>query len=381
MQIAQFNFPTTIRFGPGVIKELPAILKEKGIKRPFLVSDRTVARLDFHQEVLKDLAKAGLAPQDFHEFEGNPIESHVVDGTRAYKETNADGMVIMGGGAALDVGKAIALLASNPGSLFDYEDIPGAREAANPFPFMVAIPTTAGTGSEVGRSSVISENESKAKKIIFSPKMLPPLVLGDPELTVGLPPSVTAATGMDAFTHCLEAYLAKGFHPLCDGIAIEGISLIAQYLKTAYENPSDLKARGKMLAASMMGAISFQKGLGVNHSCAHALSTVFDLHHGLANALMLPAAMAFNKSHAEAKFARLAHTVGILLEDQAEAAQAFLRWMDQLKKDVGITQTLKDHGVKVSDQLLDVAFNDICHPFGPKPVTRDDFKHIYQEAL
>ena len=372
--VNQFNFPTTIRFGNGAIKEIPKSLGKA--KRPLIVTDRTIVNLPFIKEIESALINAGFKVSIFSDLGGNPIESDVVKGLTAYHEHQSDAMIFIGGGATLDVGKAIALMVNHPGTLFDYEDgKPDGLPTDQPFPYMIAIPTTAGTGSEVGRASVISDNDTKAKKIIFAPKMLPDLVIADPELTVGLPASVTAATGVDALTHLLEAYLAKGFHPMCDGIALEGIRLVAASLVKAVKDPENLEARGNMLAASMMGAVAFQKGLGVTHSCAHALSTVFDTHHGLANALMLPACMEFNRTAVPDKFEILAQTIGV------ETGRDFVSWTSQLNQDIGIKEGLKNIGVCVSDRLLDVAEADGCHPLGPRDVSRDDFKQIFESSL
>ena len=307
---------------------------------------------------------------------GNPVENDVNQGVRAFKDHEADSIVMIGGGATLDVGKAVALMAYHPGSLFDYEDgKPDALPTDQPFPFMIAIPTTAGTGSEVGRSSVISENESKAKKIIFSPKMLPNLVIADPELTLALPASITAATGVDALTHLLEAFLAKGFHPMCDGIALEGIRLVGESLVIAVKEPSDIDARAKMLAASLMGAVAFQKGLGVNHSCAHALSTVYDTHHGLANALVLKACMEFNYAQVPERFERIAQAL-----DLASGSEVFT-FISELNKAIGIPKGLSELGIEINERLLDVAQADICHQSNPRVVSRNDFKMLYEASM
>ena len=381
MDTVNFGFPTDIRLGVGAVKSIPSLLKERGYKRPLLLADSGIAALPFFSEIRKDLEAAGHSVSEYHDFLGNPVEKDVMAGVDVIRNHKADSMVMVGGGAAMDVGKAVALMAYHSGSLFDYEDVPGAKEATEEIPFMVAVPTTAGTGSEVGRSSVISENESKAKKIIFSPRLLPPLVIMDPELTVGLPKDVTATTGMDALTHLVESYLAKGYHPMCDGIALQGIQLIDNSLVKVYENPKDLEARGHMLVAAMMGAVAFQKGLGVTHSCAHALSTVFDLHHGLANALMLEACLAFNREVATKQIAAMSRMVGVLDRDENKACDGFISWVRQLRISLGLKQGLASYGVSITDRLLDVAMADVCHPLGPKAVTRSDFQKLFQEAL
>ncbi|SMF78218.1 iron-containing alcohol dehydrogenase [Pseudobacteriovorax antillogorgiicola] len=373
--ITQFNFPTTVRFGSGAIAELPASLLDR-FQRPLIVTDRVIAKLPFLVDTCAQLKERGFSVEVYSDMGGNPVESDVTGGVDAFKKYQADCIVMIGGGATMDVGKAIALMANHPGALFDYEDgKPDARPSNEAFPFMVAVPTTAGTGSEVGRSSVISDNVSKAKKIIFSPKMLPDLVIADPALTLGLPPGVTAATGIDALTHLLEAYLAQGFHPMCDGIALEGIRLVSKSLSKAFHNPSDINARQDMLAASMMGAVAFQKGLGLNHSCAHALSTVFDTHHGLANAMMLEACMSFNQTAVPEKFETLAQVVSRASGDD------FIQWLKELKDDLQIPAGLAKLDIQVNDRLLDVAEADICHPLGPRPVSRQDFKQLFEASM
>lgn len=381
MSIARFSFPTDIRFGPGARHGLADQLAEAGVTRPLVVTDRGVAAQAFLGEVVEALGRAHpLAPAVFDGVAGNPVESQVVAGVEAFREHGADGIVGIGGGAALDVAKAVALLATHPGALFDYEDErPGARPITSDLPYLVAVPTTAGTGSEVGRSAVISDDATHVKRIIYAPELLAKVVFADPELTVGLPPTVTAATGMDALTHNIEAYLATGYHPLCDGIALEGLRIGAANLARAVTSPGDLDARGAMLMSSMMGAIAFQKGLGVVHSTAHALGTVVDLHHGLANAVMIDHALAFNVEAVPERFERLAEVVA--LEDRSPAS--FLRWLTDLKSDIGVPASLVDAEVDpgLVDTLVRQAFADTCHLNNPRPVTADDFRAIFVAAF
>ena len=293
MTVYTFSFPTRIHFGPGARLRIGDDLHAQGLKRPLVVTDRGLAALPVFAEVLASLSPLDAAP--FSGVAGNPVASQVSAGVEAFRAHRADAIVGIGGGAALDVAKAVALMAVHPGHLFEYEDgLPDARPVDRPLPYWVAVPTTAGTGSEVGRSAVISDDLTKVKKIIFAPPLLARAVFADPEVTLGLPKAVTAATGMDALTHCIEAYLAKAYHPICDGIALEGLRLGAGALPRCVETPGDLEARGSMMMSSMMGAIAFQKGLGVVHSCAHALSTVADLHHGFANGLIIESALRFN---------------------------------------------------------------------------------------
>ena len=389
MSLTTYNFPTKIRFGPGACAELAETLKDTGIQRPMLVTDKDIAELPWFSRIeglLKD-----FDAQTFNGVWGNPVVSQVEAGVAAYQQHSADGIVAVGGGAPMDVAKAIALLANHPGHLFDYQDEASTRPIDQPIPPIVAIPTTAGTGSEVGRSAVISDDETHAKKIIFDPQLLPKVVLADPKLLLGLPAGITAATGMDALTHLIEAFLAKGSNPLCDGIALEGIYLVSQHLKdsvsfarqkAAGESPDQaahLRARAGMLNASMMGAIAFQKGLGVTHSCAHALSTIHNTHHGLANGVMLPAAMRFNLEAAPDKFLRMARIV----EPAAKSGEALIDWIVELSQAVGLPSSLHALGVSEDsvEKLVGVAIADACHPFNPKPVNKEDFYAIYRDAL
>ena len=392
MSLHTYNFPTKIRFGPGARVELPQTLAALGIQRPLVVTDRDVVTLPWFAEVVE---LAGPTAHTFSGVWGNPVVSQVEAGLAAWKEHRADGIVAVGGGAPMDVAKAIALMVHHPGHLFDYEDgHPDARPIDQPVPAIVALPTTAGTGSEVGRSAVISDDATHAKKIMFDPQLLPQTVLADPELLLGLPAKITAATGMDALTHLVEAFLAKGVNPLCDGIALEGIYLVAQHLQASVDfarrlaagevldtgtQAAHLAARSGMLNASMMGAIAFQKGLGVTHSCAHALSTVCDTHHGLANGVMLPAAMRFNLTAESERFLRMARVV----QPEASHGAAFIAWIEGLSKAIGIPATLQDIGVsnEMVAQLVPVAMADGCHPLNPRPVMEADFYQIYHDAM
>ncbi|MES2795279.1 MAG: iron-containing alcohol dehydrogenase, partial [Bacteroidota bacterium] len=282
--ISQFNFPTTIRFGTNVIKELPDYLKKNNLNSPLVVTDPTVRELDFFKSIIEDLESNGFEVAIFSDIHKNPVKSDVYKGDEAYHQSNSDCIIGIGGGAALDVARAILLRINHREDLFKYDDLIGGDiYVTNDVPHFITIPTTAGTGSEVGRSAIIADDETHQKKILFSPKLLAKIVYADPSLTMGLPSSITAATGMDALAHNMEAFLAKNYHPICDGIALEGIRLIHESLEIAVKNP-DIESRSKMLLASMMGAIAFQKGLGVVHSLAHPLSSLLDTHHGLANA-------------------------------------------------------------------------------------------------
>jgi len=376
----RFGFPTLIFFGAGARKELPAFLKSKNIHRPLIVTDRGVAGLPLCRDFEQLLRDGGVAVATFSGVWGNPVKSMVEGGAEAYRAHRADGIIGLGGGAALDVAKAVALLASHPGDLWDYEGGNPKSEAIDgPVPPWVAVPTTSGTGSEVGRSAVISDEDTHIKKFVFSPQFLAAAVFADPELTLGLPAPVTAATGMDALTHCVEAYLAKDFHPICDGIALEGVRLASQSLVKAVKAPHDVEARGLMMMASLMGGIAFQKDLGLTHSCAHALGTAVDMHHGLANGIMIDYALKFNVPVREDRFRNLAMTVGL----NDHTPQAFLQWLTDLKAEIGIPKTLSDAGVSKDklDQLVQLAVQDSCHQYNPRPVTEKDFRAIFAEAF
>jgi alcohol dehydrogenase class IV len=375
-----FGFPTQINFGAGIRKDLPEFLKAKKIIRPLLVTDKGLAELPICALMEKLLKDGGLKVATFSGAWGNPVKSQVEAGLAAFKSHQADGIVGMGGGAALDVSKAITLLANHPGDLFDYECFnPHAKSIDKEVPPWIAVPTTSGTGSEVGRSAVISDETTRVKKFLFSPKFLAQAIFADPELTLDLPPKVTAATGMDALTHCVEAYLAKDFHPICDGIALEGARLASQSLEKAVKQPHNVEARGLMMMVSIMGGIAFQKDLGLTHSCAHALGTAVDMHHGLANAVMIDHALKFNVPVREERFKNLAVAVGA----QAQSAQGFLKWLSQLKVEIGMPKNLTEAGVSRSkiDELSKLAFADSCHQYNPRPVSEADFKKIFSEAF
>lgn len=378
-KIHQFNFPTTIRFGAGVIKELPAYLKANGLSHPLLVTDPIVATLPFFSGIVADLKAQGFSVVVFSDIHKNPVKSDVYKGTEVWDEEDRDVVVGIGGGAALDVARAIVLRVNHREDLFKYDDLIGGDVfVTNEVPHFITVPTTSGTGSEVGRSAIISDDETHQKKILFSPKLMAKIVFADPLLTMDLPPHITAATGMDALTHNMEAFLAKNYHPMCDGIALEGIHLIKDALETATHRP-DVESRSKMLMASMMGAIAFQKGLGIVHSLAHPLSSLLDTHHGLANAVNIPYGMAFNIAGFEDKFKRIAKA----LELKEENGAAVVNYLFELNSSLGIPHHLRDIGVGMEhiDTLADLAFADFAHPNNPKPVSREDFKALYLEAL
>ena len=388
MSLAQFAFPTAIHFGPGARHRVAEHLRSQDLRRPLLVTDRGIAPLPMLATFVAGLT--GLDVAVYSGVQGNPVRSQVEAGVAAFRQHRADAVIGLGGGAALDVAKAVALMAVHAGDVLEYAwDHPNVRAIERDLPWFIALPTTAGTGSEVGRSSVISDDVTHVKKIIFSPKLLAKAVFADPELTLDLPPSITAATGMDALTHNVESYLSPAYHPLCDGIALEGARIAARSLATAVREPHNLAARSDMLMSSLMGAIAFQKDLGAVHSCAHALSTVADLHHGLANGIMIDHVMRFNLDSATARMAELARVVGAGVPGTTprDGAEAFIDWLSSLKRDLGIPATLSGHAARRPitradiPTLVEVAINDTCHRTNPRPCTREDFAHIFAEAL
>ena len=377
MAIAKFSFPTAIHFGAGARHEVKPHLAQHGVKRPLIVTDKGLAQLP----ILKDFA-AGLGGDEVGIYAGvfgNPTRAQVEEGARAFKSHGADGVIGFGGGAALDVAKAVALMATHEGDILQYAwDHPQVLPIVNALPHFIALPTTSGTGSEVGRSSVISDDATHVKKVVFNPVLLARAVFADPELTLDLPSGVTAATGMDALTHNVESYLSPAYHPLCDGIALEGARIAAHALETAVKDPRNLRARSDMMMSSMMGAIAFQKDLGAVHSCAHALGTVVDMHHGLANGIMIDHVMRFNLDAAERKMAELARVCGA-----GESADAFVEWLVALKERIGIPARLGGKGVTREHipRLVEIAFKDTCHQTNAKPCTAADFERIFSQAL
>jgi alcohol dehydrogenase class IV len=378
-KIYQYNFPTTIRFGAGSSNELADYLVKNNLSRPLVVTDANVAQLHFFKYIINALKKKNISAEVFSSIHKNPVKSDVYKGTDVYDNTQRDSVIGIGGGAALDVARAIVLRVNHREDLFKYDDLVGGDVyVTNDVPHFITIPTTAGTGSEVGRSAIIADDDTHQKKILFSPKLLAKAVFADPLLTMELPPFVTAATGMDALTHNMEAYLAKMPHPLCEGIALEGISLIHLSLEKAVNKPN-LESRSKMLIASLMGAVAFQKGLGVVHSLAHPLSSLLDTHHGLANAVNIPYGMEFNIAGFENKFRRIART----LELKDENGKTVVNYLFDLNSKINIPHKLRDIGVKQDhlETLADLAIADFAHPNNPKPVSREDFRNLYGKAL
>jgi alcohol dehydrogenase class IV len=377
--ILQYNFPTTIRFGPGSRHELAGYLAANSLSQVLVVTDPVVKQLPFFSTLTDDLRRRNISVEVFSDIHKNPVKSDVYKGTALYDSTLRDAIIGIGGGAAIDVARAIVLRVNHRDDLFKYDDLVGGDIfITNDVPHFITVPTTAGTGSEVGRSAIIADDDTHQKKILFSPKLLAKIVFADPELTMDLPAHITAATGMDALTHNMEAYLAKMFHPLCEGIALEGISLIHQSLVKAVTSP-DLESRSNMLIASLMGAVAFQKGLGVVHSLAHPLSSLLDTHHGLANAINIPYGMEFNIGGSEHKFKRMAQVLGLEKQD----GEAVVHYLFELNSRINIPHHLRDIGVKDEhlETLADLAIADFAHPNNPRPVSRSDFFDLYKKAL
>jgi alcohol dehydrogenase class IV len=378
-KIYQYNFPTVIRFGAGSSRELGPYLSKNNLSRPLIVSDPTVSNLGFFRAIIKDLQERNISVETFYNIHKNPVKSDVYLGTDVYDEEERDCVIGIGGGAALDVARAIVLRINHREDLFKYDDLMGGDVfVTNDVPHFITIPTTAGTGSEVGRSAVISDDITHQKKILFSPKLIARIVFADPLLTMDLPPSITAATGMDALTHNMEAFLVDTFSPMCDGIALQAISLIHASLVKAVNKP-DLESRSQMLIASLMGAVAFQKGLGVVHSLAHPLSSLLDTHHGLANAVNIPYGLEFNIEGFEEKFRQFARILNL----KEESGAAVVNYLFELNDQIGIPRKLGAIGVKPEhiETLSDLALADFAHPNNPKPVSREDFKKLYLKAL
>lgn len=368
---ASFSFPTSILFGPGALLELPARLERLGMRQPLVVTDAGLIRTEAYRRF--DEINRGRYPV-FSGVQPNPAESDVEAAFAAYRDHRCDGVIALGGGSALDVGKVIRLRIKRPDKTLSEFDFNADWSGLPP---CVTIPTTAGTGSEVGRSSVIILNGKKV--VIFHPSLLASLAILDPELTVGLPPRLTAATGADALTHCIESFTSPVYHPLCDGIALEGIRIIHNALPRAVKNGADIEARGEMLVAAMMGGIAFQKDLGATHALAHPLSSLCGLHHGTANALCLPHVMAFNARRKPGLYRR----VGIALDLPQPSDSAVIDRIRGLLEDIGLGGGLRAQGVQESqlDELADQAFADSCHLTNPVSVTREDLRKLYEQAM
>lgn len=377
--IRQFNYPTIIRFGAGAVHEIPAHLKSQGLSKVLLVTDPAVSQLNFFKQIKNNLAANNISAEVFSNIHKNPVKSDVLKGGDMFAATGRDCIIGIGGGAAMDVARAIVLRVNHRRDLFDYDDLIGGDQyVTEDVPYFITVPTTSGTGSEVGRSAIISEDDTHRKRILFAPKLMAKIVFADPLLTMELPAFITAATGMDALTHNMEAFLAKNWHPMSSGISLEGIYLVNRSIDAAVNKPT-LESRSEMMIASLMGAVAFQKGLGVVHSLAHPLSSLLDTHHGLANAVNLPYGMQFNAPGMEESFKRIART----LELEKETGKAVVEYLFELNKRLGLPVKLNEIGVGEEhlETLADLAFADFCHPNNPKPLSREDFKKLYTEAL
>lgn len=347
---ANWNYPNSIYVGAGRINELPQACKNLGITRPLIITDPGLSVLPMVLNTRKLCNEAGLPCDVFSGIQSNPTGQNVDDGVQAYKAGKHDGVIAFGGGSALDAGKAVALMVGQTRPLWDFEDVGDnwLRVNEQGFAPIIAVPTTAGTGSEVGRASVIIDVKNKVKKIIFHPKMLPQLVILDPELTVELPADITAATGMDALSHCLEALCSPYFHPMAEGIAVEGIRLVKEYLPRAVKDGQDLEARTQMLVASSMGAAAFQKGLGAMHAIAHTLGALYGAHHGLLNAILMPYVLKENRDQIEEKIERLARYLGL----KDSSFDGFMYWVFEMRRNLNIPHNLSSLNIDDSDATL-----------------------------
>ncbi len=378
---SQFSIPTRVRFGHGEINNLPSHLEMIGASNPLLVTDPGMLQTRAYESVREVLEESPVSWGLFGQVLPNPTEDNVDEAAAMYRKGGHDALVAFGGGSAIDVAKAVAVRVSYEGLLEDY--IP-APPGAPPLPPVIAIPTTAGTGSEVGRSAVIILRKTGRKSVLFDPRLMPAIALLDPDLTLDLPPKLTAATGMDAFTHSLESYVSNVFHPIADSIAYGGMDLVIHNLASAVKDGQNREARGYMMIAAMMGALAFQKDLGAAHSMAHPLSSISGLHHGLANAIVLPYVMEFNRETVADRFARVAALFdpkAVLLSTE-EASQLAIEKVSELNREIGIPATLKEAGVKESDleALAEGSFHDGCHATNPRVCTLEDFKALFRKA-
>jgi len=378
---AAWSYPTDIRFGAGRITELPKVCQRLGMQRPLFVTDSGLADLPMVQESVAACADAGLGIGVFSDVKSNPIDTNVADGVAALKNGDHDGVIAFGGGSALDVGKAIAFMSGQTRHIWDFEAIAGYSKRADVDGILpiIAVPTTAGTWSEVGRASVIGNSETHRKTVIYHPNMMPTVVISDAELTVSLPANLTAWTGMDAMAHCLEAFCAPGFHPMADGIALEGLRLVRTYLSRAVEDGTDIEARSGMLAAASMGATAFQKGLGAIHSLSHPVGALYDMHHGLSNAVFMPYVIRFNRPAIEPAMERLARYVGL----PNDSYEAVLKWSLDLRAEFDIPHTLEAAGIDDNrfEQLSVMAEKDPTAPGNPVPLSSADCHQLYLDSF
>jgi len=378
---SSWNFPTRVLTGIGRIKDLPDACRAHGIGKPLVVTDKGLAGSLMVASVLNLLEAASLPTRFFADVKSNPTEANLAAGVAAFRAGGHDGVVAIGGGSALDVGKCVAFMAAQERPVWDFEDVGDwwKRARIDGIAPIIAVPTTAGTGSEVGRAGVITREDTHEKKIIFHPLMMPKVAIEDPELAVGLPPFLTMATGMDALSHCFEAYCADAFHPLADGVALEGMRIVNTYLPRAVANGSDLEARGYMFAAASMGATAFQKGLGAIHSISHPVGARYDTHHGLTNGVVFPYVLVCNRNAIETKFAPIARALDLPGRD----FQAVLTWILDFRKKLGVPSTLAELGVKEADAKL-IAADAVKDPTAgsnPRPLTEADFERVTLAAI
>ena len=376
-----WNFPTRVITGAGRIAELPDACRTYGLTRPLLVTDRGLAETDLVAGIVRRVRDAGIPIRVFSDVKGNPTEANLHAGVAAFKAGGHDGVVAVGGGSALDVGKCVAFMVAQSRPVWDFEDIGDWWTRANTDGVapIIAVPTTAGTGSEVGRAGVITREDTHEKKIIFHPLLMPKIAIEDPELAVGLPPFLTMATGMDALAHCFEAYCVRAFHPLADGVALEGIRIIDTYLPRAVENGRDLEARAYMFAAASMGATAFQKGLGAIHSISHPVGARYDTHHGLTNGVVFPYVLACNRTAIADKIPHVARALDLPGRD----FDAVLAWILAFRKKLGVPHTLAELGVKEADArtIAADAVKDPTAGANPRPLTEAEFEQLTLAAI
>ena len=377
---ANWSYPTAIKFGAGRIKELADHCKAVGMKKPLLVTDRGLSTMAITQNALDILEAAGLGRAMFAEVDPNPTDKNLEAGVKAFKAGGHDGVVAFGGGSGLDLGKAVAFMAGQTRPVWDFEDVGDwwTRANSDGIAPIVAVPTTAGTGSEVGRASVITNSQTHTKKVIFHPKFLPSVTICDPELTVGMPKVITAGTGMDAFAHCLEAYSSPFYHPMSQGIALEGMRLVKEYLPRAYKDGTDIEARANMMSAAAMGAVAFQKGLGAIHSLSHPVGAIYNTHHGMTNAVVMPPVLAFNRPAIEARIASAAAYLGI-----AGGFDGFFDYVLRLREEVGVPDKLSALGVGTDriDEMAAMAIVDPTAGGNPVELTLDAAKRLFIECI
>ncbi|WP_193182171.1 iron-containing alcohol dehydrogenase [Nisaea sediminum] len=377
---ANWSYPTAIRFGAGRIAEIGEACAAAGIKRPLLVTDKGLASLPITAKTLDLLEAAGLGRAIFSEVDPNPNEKNLEAGIKAFKAGNHDGVVAFGGGSGLDLAKMVAFMADQKGSVWDYEDIGDwwTRADASKIHPSVAVPTTAGTGSEVGRASVLTNSETHVKKIIFHPKVLPSVVICDPELTVGMPKPITAGTGMDAFAHCLEAFCSPHYHPMSQGIALEGMRLVKEYLPRAYADGGDIEARAHMMSAAAMGATAFQKGLGAIHALSHPLGAVYNTHHGTTNAVVMPPVLQFNRPAIEDRLAQAGAYLGI-----SGGFDGFYDYVLELREQLSIPDKMSELGVGTDriGELAAMAIEDPSCGGNPVELTVENLTELFKQSI